>query len=114
MKWKTLDQQNQINSLKQESFERPVLIFKHSTRCAISSMVIKRLERQWSETEMVPYFLDLISYRDVSNLIASSLNVTHQSPQVILLRNGEVIHHTSHNDIDFEELNAIASPEGIT
>ncbi|MEM6829307.1 MAG: bacillithiol system redox-active protein YtxJ [Bacteroidota bacterium] len=109
MEWKELNQVNQIESLKEESYEKPVLIFKHSTRCAISAMAINRLERQWRDSPMVPYFLDLINYREISNLISEKLEVIHESPQVILLKDGEVIHHTSHNDIDFKELNSIAS-----
>lgn len=109
MDWKELKDVGQIDAIKQASFDNPILIFKHSTRCAISSMVISRLERQWSETDMVPYFLDLIGYRNVSNTIASELEVMHESPQAILLKEGKVIFHTSHNAIDFEELNTIAA-----
>lgn len=111
MEWKELNAVSQIESLKKESYDKPVLIFKHSTRCAISSMAISRLERQWSESEMVPYYLDLISYREISNEIANELQVLHESPQAILLKDGRVVFHTSHNAIDFEELNTIASSE---
>lgn len=83
------------------------MIFKHSTRCSISSMALDRLERSWSDTEMQalqPYFLDLISYRDTSGEVARVLQVEHQSPQLLLLKNGEVVYHTSHMGISYQQL----------
>ena len=91
-----------------------VLIFKHSTRCAISSMALSRFESEWSlnEENCTLAFIDLIKYRSVSNYCAEKTGVIHQSPQLILLKNGEVIDHTSHNNINASKIkNIILSNE---
>ncbi|MEX2566839.1 MAG: bacillithiol system redox-active protein YtxJ, partial [Cyclobacteriaceae bacterium] len=87
MSWKKLDDISQIAGLVEESKLKPVLIFKHSSRCSISSMAWNRLERSWKTEDsqkMAPYFLDLINYRDISNQIADQFRVAHASPQVIV------------------------------
>jgi len=92
-----------VNTSKEQSANRlTVLIFKHSTRCSISSMALNRLEAKWSENETIkPYILDLLNYRDVSNEIASVFDVEHASPQVLLIKNGECFYHNSHNGISY-------------
>ena len=90
---------------KNESKEQPVVIFKHSTRCSISSMAFDRLRRAWKEGENVkPYYLDLIQYRDISNQIAERFGIMHQSPQVILLKDGKAIYDNSHMGISYQDL----------
>jgi len=95
------DWENLLEESKNSSDE-VVAIFKHSTRCPISSMVKIRVENSWSKANPnVPiYIVDLIRYRDLSNQIASSLNVVHESPQLILLKKGEQIYNASHTGID--------------
>lgn len=80
---------------------RPALLFKHSTRCSISSMALSRFESEWelSPEQCDLYYIDLIAYRPVSNYIAERSSVMHQSPQAILLINGKVKYHNSHNGI---------------
>ena len=82
-------------------FERPVALFKHSTRCGISAHAKYRLENDWSFTadELVFFYLDLITFRPVSNHIAETLGVVHQSPQVILLKDGKAVYDASHHRI---------------
>jgi len=83
------------------------ILFKHSTRCPVSSMALDRLQRDWADEDydlMEPYFLDLISYRQASNQIASHFNVLHQSPQVLLIKNGECVYDCSHYDIRYEDI----------
>lgn len=107
MNWNTLDQLAQLDVIKNESQKHAVLIFKHSNRCSISRASLDRLERNWKEDEMAslkPYFLDLLSFRDISNEIAATFNVEHESPQVLIVKNGEVIYHTSHFGIDYKSL----------
>ncbi len=105
MSWKTLsslDQLQQVFSVNQTS-ETPVAIFKHSTRCSISSTVKSRLERSWDFTDDFPiFYLDLIRHRDVSNEIESLLSVQHESPQLIILKKGEVVYQNSHLSISAE------------
>ncbi|MEP5613130.1 MAG: bacillithiol system redox-active protein YtxJ [Cyclobacteriaceae bacterium] len=114
MNWKTLDSVNQLEEVRQTSQTDPVLIFKHSTRCPISSMSLNRLERRWEETNIQAYFLDLISNRDVSNAVEREFGVLHQSPQALLIKGGKVVHHSSHSGIDFDEISAISNnPETV-
>ena len=106
LKWTQLQTIEQLELIKNNSFNNPIVIFKHSTRCSISSMALSRLERNWNPAltgNLEMYFLDLISYRSVSNAIAEKFSVTHESPQLLLIKNGEVIYHASHNEIIFED-----------
>lgn len=106
MSWKTLtslDQLNQVISENQTS-GTPVAIFKHSTRCSTSSMIKSRLERSWEFSDSFPLFLlDLLSHRDISNEIERSLGIRHESPQLIVLQNSEVVYHDSHSAISASE-----------
>lgn len=105
MNWKELKEAKQLQDLVLESHERPVLIFKHSTSCSISRAALGRLERSWNESEMKnvkPYFLDLLSYRAISKSIADEFFVEHESPQILLIRNGQSVYNRSHLDIDYK------------
>lgn len=106
MNWQELTSEAGVDRIIEESSHHYILIFKHSTRCSISSMALSRFERQWQEHDMavLPYFLDLLSFRNVSNYIASKFNVEHQSPQVLLVKNGKCIYNASHNAISCGEL----------
>lgn len=104
MHWHQLTELSQLNDIitttKQSAEKLTVLIFKHSTRCSISSMALNRLESRWKDSELVkPYYLDLLNYRDISNEIAHVFGVEHQSPQVLLIQNGKCFYHASHTDI---------------
>ncbi|URC11197.1 bacillithiol system redox-active protein YtxJ [Flavobacterium sp. B183] len=103
--WTPLTDVAQLMEIEAISNEKPVVIFKHSTRCSISRMALKQFEREYALEDTVgAYFLDLIAYRDVSNEIASRFNVYHESPQLILIRNGKAVYDVSHSDIDAEAL----------
>lgn len=104
VEWNNLTEPSQLDEIDSLSQTKPVLIFKHSTRCSISAMVLKRFERQFEEGDFVPYFLDLMAHRIVSNTVAEKYSVTHESPQVLLIKNGKAIHDASHNGIDFEQI----------
>lgn len=104
IEWNDLTDLKQLEEIAEESAETPVIIFKHSTRCSISRMALKNFEREYNiqEGSAKPYFLDLLEHRDISNAIASQFNVEHQSPQLLLIKDGKVVYHTSHSDIDAE------------
>ncbi len=107
MNWEEITSLEQINILIKNSENQPIIIFKHSTRCSISSMAIDRLERAWKEEEMQavkPYYLDLISYREISQTIADTFGVRHESPQLLLIKDGECTFHTSHMAISYQGL----------
>ncbi len=104
MNWIQLTNLEQLQDIK--AAEGYSAIFKHSTRCSISMMARKRFEFDWSAIpEGTPlYFLDLIAHREVSNAIAEIFQVHHESPQLLLIRDGQCIYETSHGEISAEEL----------
>lgn len=102
--WKNIESEEDLNKALEESQSKKVAIFKHSTRCFISKTVLKNFEKEvkQSNTEVSFYYLDLIAFRSVSNLIAEKLDVTHQSPQLLVIENGVVVNHASHQDIELQ------------
>lgn len=109
MKWIELKALDQLQEIRKESAEKTVLIFKHSRRCNISRTSLDRLERRWNEKEMAevkPYFLDLLSYREISNLLADQFSVEHESPQILLIADGKSILDLSHFEIDYDQIKA--------
>ena len=104
MNWIKLTDLNQLDQLREHSKKSPIVIFKHSTSCSTSNMVINRLERNWKEEEMghvQAYFLDLLSYRQISNAIAEQFNIQHESPQLLVIRNEAAIYAGSHFEINY-------------
>src|ERR1700756_2193887 len=104
MNWNKLENISQLAFIDEESLNKKVLIFKHSTRCSISSAALNRLERNWKEDnshKIKPYYLDLLNHRDISNEIAARYKVIHQSPQVLIIYNGNCIYHASQFDITY-------------
>ncbi len=103
--WVQLSTENTLDEILELSIQKPVILFKHSTRCSISSMALSRFEREWDTNENVQlYYLDLITFRQLSNEISEVLQVEHQSPQLILLNQGNVIHTASHNGINSQDI----------
>lgn len=102
LNWNTLESIDDLDVAEQRSFLKTIVLFKHSTRCSVSRFVLKQFESIYSipEEQMDIYFLDLIAFRAVSNEIASRYNVTHQSPQLIVLKEGKAIYDVSHESID--------------
>lgn len=107
MNWNLLESSASLNEALSLSNEQPVLIFKHSTRCSISAMALNRLERSWQQHDqqgLLPFFLDLIRYRGLSQEIAEYTGVTHESPQVLILKNGKCVYDASHYDIRYDDI----------
>ena len=108
LNWILLKDLGQLNEIITISHEKPVVIFKHSTRCSVSRMALKQFENEFDldslDQKVLLYFLDLLEYRGISNEIAARFNVIHQSPQLLLIQNGKSVYAVSHNDIDAEEL----------
>jgi bacillithiol system protein YtxJ len=102
--WIHLNSEESLMKLLKDSETRAVVIFKHSNTCSISHSAKYRLEDNWSFNEIDSYLLDIKSYRNISNMISEMLNVHHESPQLLLLRNRECIYDASHFDISAEEL----------
>ena len=104
--WNKLSTIDQLDSIFEDSLKRPIVIFKYSTRCGTSRMVLREFERNYSidDGRIKLYFLDLIAFRDVSDEVAIRFQVLHHSPQLIVIKNGNTVHHSSHYSIDAEIL----------
>ncbi len=103
MNWIQLESPEQLNQIKQQ--QGYALIFKHSTRCSISMMAKRRFELDGDvlPADMPLYFLDLIRHREISNQVAQIFQVHHESPQLLLIKDGECILDQSHGSISVEE-----------
>ncbi len=106
LSWIPLTSLDQLLQIKEQSKTIPVIIFKHSTRCVISRMVLREFESSFAEHQLSVslYILDLLTYREISNQIVSEFRVFHQSPQLIVVKNSEAIYHASHNDINSNKI----------
>lgn len=104
--WNELTSLEQVSEIASESRQIPVIIFKHSTRCGISRMALKGFESGYAidPEKAKPYYLDLLNHRDISNAVADTFGVYHESPQLILIKDGKAIYHESHGDISAKEL----------
>ena len=104
MNWIPLTSAEQLKEIELKSETVPQVIFKHSTRCSTSSMVLNRIERSEIPNDVDFYFLDLIQYRAISNEVAELFDVYHESPQILLIKNGRCIYDESHMAIHIDEL----------
>lgn len=109
LNWTIIQSLEELEDAIKSSSTKPALFFKHSTRCSISSMALNRFENGFTadDSRYQLYFIDLIAHRNVSNAIAETLNVVHQSPQVIILNNHEVIYTASHTGIDAHKIESL-------
>ena len=104
--WIFLTSENQLEEITKKSFEKTQVIFKHSTRCSISSISMNKFVRNYE----VPvedadlYYLDLLNYRSVSDEVGYQFQVMHQSPQVLVIKNGEAIYDASHYAIQTDKI----------
>lgn len=109
MNWIDLNSLEQIEAIVKESHDKPVFIFKHSTSCNISRASLARLERNGNPegfSNVKTYLLDLLSYREISQGIAQKFGVIHESPQAIVIRNGQAKYSASHFEIDYKTIRA--------
>ena len=107
MNWNQITSLDQIEEIKALSEVENVLIFKHSTRCPTSSMALNRVERNWAndhELKLKPFLLDLIQYREISNLITAEFEVEHQSPQALLIQKRKSTFNSSHLSISLLDI----------
>jgi bacillithiol system protein YtxJ len=104
--WIVLNKIEQIEEIKEQSKSIPVAIFKHSTRCGISRMVLRGFEKTYAidTSKMKLYYLDLLAYRNISDAIGFEFQIMHQSPQLIVIKNATAVAHSSHNGIQADEL----------
>lgn len=105
MNWIPLTELDQLEAVDRASIQKPVLIFKHSTRCSISRAALGRLERGWTADDDAAhtiYFLDLLRYRSISNSIAERYGIEHESPQTLVISDGKCVQVDAHLGIVYE------------
>ena len=106
MEWTPLVDVAQLDAIDQLSKNHPVLIFKHSTRCAISKAALNRLEREWGAADdaaHAAYFLDLLAHRDISDAVAARYGIRHESPQVLVIRSRQCSYTATHTGIGYKD-----------
>ena len=104
--WIPLNSLAQLSVIEQKSKTKTQVVFKHSTRCGISRMVMNQFVSAYDLdiTNIDLYYLDLLSYREVSNEVGYKFQVMHQSPQIILIKNGTAVYSDSHGAISAQAL----------
>jgi len=107
--WFPLTESSQLDAVISASKTKPILIFKHSTRCGISRMALKSFERDYNleDAAIDLYYLDLLNFKPLSNEISEKLNVYHQSPQILVVKNKQVIYHGSHYEISVDAISEV-------
>lgn len=104
MSWSPLTTLEELDALEAASAHGPVLLFKHSTRCSISSTALHRLQRAWQAADAPVHLLDLLRHRALSDAIAARYGVRHESPQVLVIRDGRCVYQASHLAITYQDL----------
>jgi bacillithiol system protein YtxJ len=104
MNWISFTTEEQLKQIKEKSMERPQVIFKHSTRCSISTLAKSRLDKAGLTGNMDFYYLDLLTYRSLSNKVAEEFGVYHESPQVLIIKDGKCVYDESHTGITMAEI----------
>lgn len=105
--WNPIVSHEDLKAALEQSAIKPILIFKHSTRCIISKTVLRNFEKELQDAKQLPfepYFLDLLNHRELSNKIADDLGVAHQSPQAILIQEGKAVYDASHDRISLSAI----------
>jgi bacillithiol system protein YtxJ len=103
--WNELTSIDQLQVIYEHSKSKAIVVFKHSTRCIVSKMSLKEFESTFEKNDALElYFLDLLNHRDISNELASVFNVRHESPQMLVIKNGVCIYNASHHQIEASDL----------
>ena len=108
MNWISLTDESQLQEIASRSQSKPQVIFKHSTRCSISAVALQRMQKAQQPDGIDFHFLDLIAHRSLSNKVAEVFGVHHESPQVLLIKDGKCIFDESHLGISMKDLEAEA------
>lgn len=107
--WNNLEDMSQLEELLSAKDDVVRVFFKHSTRCSISAMALNGFESRWEGPTEALFFIDLLRYRELSNALAEQTGVVHQSPQAIVVKNGEVLYHGSHSGIDVRAIHKLVT-----
>ncbi|MBG16475.1 MAG: bacillithiol system redox-active protein YtxJ [Crocinitomicaceae bacterium] len=106
--WNYLKSIDDFNSAVEASFSADILLFKHSTRCSISTLAKSRIENSWKTSLSIkPYLIDVLNFREISNEIAHRFDVVHESPQVLVISSNKCLGYLSHSAIEMDEIEVI-------
>lgn len=106
MHWIDLNELQQLEEIRQNSFSQTQIIFKNSTTCSISKMVYARLNNAKETLHADYYYLDLLTHRDISNAVSEMFDVQHESPQILIIKDDKCIYHENHSAIYMNEIAA--------
>lgn len=115
--WIALNSEDQIDKIISDSEQRPQIIYKHSTLCPVSAQAYRRLKLVDADVSQSAdiYYLDVIAARPVSNAVAERFRIQHESPQILLIRNGRLVWDESHygiqGDAILEALQTVSNQE---
>ena len=106
--WAPLTESAQLDELQEASYHQTQVIFKHSVSCGISGMAKRRFEKSAVDraSDINFYLLVIQQHRDLSNEVATRFKVWHESPQLLVIKNGTVVTHASHWQIEGVVLDA--------
>ena len=104
MNWIHLTDEGQLTDIISKSSSKPQVIFKHSTRCSISAVALQRLQKSQQPDGLEFYYLDLLAHRPLSNKVAEVFGVHHESPQVLLIKDGKCVFDESHLGISMNDI----------
>jgi bacillithiol system protein YtxJ len=91
-----IDDRATLDNLLSDSKQKTVLVFKHSNACPISARAYREMQKLEDEVNL----LEIQAVPDLSREVESLTGVTHESPQVILLRDGKAVWNASHFDVN--------------
>jgi bacillithiol system protein YtxJ len=99
MHWIHLIAEDQLQKIIVKSQEKPQVIFKYSSCCHFSEIVLQRLQKNCCPGEIDFHFLDLTNYNHISEKVSEVFGVPHQSPQILVINEGHCVFHESHPEI---------------
>lgn len=105
--WNNITKQKNIDTIIKNSYSKPQLIYKHSTKCSLNAKILGQLQNDWKKEyadKIEPNYLDLLSYKKISSQIASTFDVVHESPQVLVIKNGKCVYTVSHTKISLSNI----------
>lgn len=104
MHWIHFTDEGQLQKIIVRSQEKFQVIFKYCTNCGLSESILDRLKKDCCPKHVDFHFLDLVANEEISNKISETFHIPHQSPQILLIKDGACIFHESHAGISLDEI----------
>jgi bacillithiol system protein YtxJ len=104
MHWIHLTHEDQLQKIVVRSQEKPQVIFKYSSCCPTSETIFQRLQKKCCPQQVDFHFLDLTGHADIAEKVSNIFNVSDQSAQVLIIKDGECIFSESRAEICLEQI----------